>query len=424
MSFDPVSVAKDFASAYYEQLMGANWRGLAEWYLPEAIYSRTDEETGVATPISTVNSIVAELEKTHRKHPNCIAELSVVTAQEIAPQGNLLVQVVGAFEDQKAQTKHRFSHTFVLLKEVDDAHEISFYIQNEVLVYLSGSKQSTGGRGRNQKAAAQKAEAATPAAPVAAANGAAASAPVTPAAEAAPAKAAEPAKAPAAKEQPAAAAAAAPKEKKQQQQKPKNAGKAKDEKPAAQPAAQPAAPKPTTWASIAKTDAPAAGSFTSSAPAPAPAAVKPKTAAATPAAKPAAEAAKPAAAAAPAKSEKLALFVGNLTPAVDEQALRKAFGAFGKVTKVDVIPRKNIGFVEFDAPVASFAELSKKFEANPVVLDGKTLRVDLRDGAPKSAGKPAGKATGGKPQQRLAKDKVPADDFDQEEIPSGSLLAE
>jgi hypothetical protein len=55
MSFDPVSVAKDFASAYYEQLMGANWRGLAEWYLPEAIYSRTDEETGVATPISTVN---------------------------------------------------------------------------------------------------------------------------------------------------------------------------------------------------------------------------------------------------------------------------------------------------------------------------------------------------------------------------------
>jgi hypothetical protein len=348
------------------------------------------------------------LEKTHRKHPNCIAELSVVTAQEIPPQGNLLVQVVGAFEDQKAQTKHRFSHTFVLLKEVDDAHEISFYIQNEVLVYLSGKASNNGGR-RAQKP--QKAEAAAPA-PVAA-NGAVAPATVTPApAEAAPAKAAETTKPAAATP----AAAAAPKEKKQQHQKPKPAGKGKEEKPA-EPA-KPAAPKPTTWASIAKTDAPV-GSSSSSTPAPVPAAVKSKPAAAPAAAKPASEAAKPAAPA-PAKSEKLALFVGNLTPAVDEQALRKAFGAFGKVSKVDVIPRKNIGFVEFDAPVSAFAELSKKFTANPVVLDGKTLRIDQREA---SSSRPAKPTAGGKPQQR-PKDKAPAEDFDQEEVPSGSLLAE
>lgn len=55
MSLDPTSVAKDFATSYYEQLLSANWRQLAEWYSAEAVYSRTDEETGVALPVRTVN---------------------------------------------------------------------------------------------------------------------------------------------------------------------------------------------------------------------------------------------------------------------------------------------------------------------------------------------------------------------------------
>lgn len=352
-----------------------------------------------------MQSIVAELEKTHRKHPNSVADLAVVTAQEIAPKGNLLVQVVGSFEEQKAQTKHRFSHTFILAKELTETHEVSFYIQNEVLVYLSGSPNA-GGR-RNQPRA-QKAEAAAPAA--AATNGAAAA----PLAHPAPSKTSEPATAPAGA---GAVAQAAPKEKRQPKAKNAAAAAAAQAKPKEEKPAQPAAPKPTTWASITNKVPSSTASTATVAAAPAP--TKPKAAAPAPA-KPA-ESSKPApapAAAAAPKTDKLSLFVGNLTPNVDEAQLRKAFSAFGKVTRVDVVLRKNIGFVSFDEPASGFDALNKKFQANPVKLDGKTLRIDLRDS---SSRKPA-PTNGAKPAS--SKDKGPADDLDLDEVPTGSAMDE
>ena len=67
------------------------------------------------------------------------------------------------------------------------------------------------------------------------------------------------------------------------------------------------------------------------------------------------------------------LFVGNLDSSVEEEALRKYFAKYGKITSANIVSNHGIGFVEFSNP----KDASEALAENMSILNGKQLNVSI-----------------------------------------------